>query len=97
MVYHCIHARQDVAKIRRLHIHQGNAVIVPEPLDRDLLDLDPEELHHDDIFRALDLTERADARRHFIASQERAQGQPTGNGIRVGIMLNENQQIFTVL
>ena len=96
MVYHRVHARQDVAKIRRLHVHQGNAVIVPELLGRDLLDLDPEELHHDDVFRALDLAERADTRRRLLR-QECAQGQPTGNSIRVRIVLNENQQIFTVL
>ena len=97
MVHHRVHPRQDVAKIWRLHVHQRNAVIVPEPLDRDLLDLDAEELHHDDVFRALDLAERADTRRRFIAPQERAQGQSTGNSIWVRIVLNENQQIFTVL
>ena len=70
---------------------------MPQLLNRDLFDLNAEELHHDDIFWTLDLAERPDARRGLVAPQERAQGQPTGNGIRVGIMLNENQQIFTVL
>ena len=97
MVHHRVHPRQDITKIRWLHVHQGNAVIVPELLGRDLLDLNPEELHHDDIFRALDLAERPDTRRCFIAPQERAQGQATGDSIRVRVMLNEDQEIFTVL
>ena len=60
--------RHIVTEIRRLHIHQGNTVIVCEVLRCDLLNFDFEETNHGHVFRPGDLAEGGNAGGTFVAT-----------------------------
>jgi hypothetical protein len=87
-------------KTLRLYVNgvdQGNAIVVAQLLHRDMLDLDAEQLDHRDIFGAGYLPEGTNRRGNFVPSQERSQGPCTGHRIRIGVMLNQNEEIVHLL
>ena len=81
-------------KVRRLQIDYGNPVELPDAGIRYFLNFDLQQLHHRDILRARDAAKRAERRRLPVAANHLAQSESAGNGVRIRIVLQQDQHRF---
>ena len=96
MVDHQVHAVDLAREIVRLHVHHRHAVEVGQVGGRDDLDLDVEQAHHPQVLGPGHAVERRDHRRLAGAAQHRPQGQPAGHGIRVRVVVQEDDHLVGV-
>ena len=83
--------RRGVREVWRLKIDNGNSIEFVHALFRDLLDLDLEQFDHRDIFRPCDASKGSQRCAPLVASKDLPQRQPAGDGIGVGIVLQQNK------
>ena len=86
-----IDVRQQARKIMRLDVHQRDLVEVLEVFGFQRLNLEIEQLHHAEIFGSRHRLETSDHRRLPRAFQHGAQGKAAGHGIRIRIVVRQDQ------
>jgi len=86
-----------LVEVRRLHVDEGQAGAVSVQLVmRDLVDLDIEQADHRNILRPCDAAECDNRRRRPVASQQLAQRQSAADGIRIGIVLQQDMDLLSL-
>src|SRR6267142_2733970 len=91
MIDHEIDFRGRVGQMRRLKIHNRDAIEVPKALLCYFLYLDFQQLHHRNILGTGDAAVGTQRRALLVAAQNLTQRQAASNGIGIGIVLKQDQ------
>ena len=91
MIDHQIDAIDLAAEIVRLHVDHRDAIEIGHVRSGHDLDMDVEEVHHPLVLGTRDPLERRNHRRLSVATQHVAQGQPAGERIGIGIVVQEDE------
>ena len=89
-------AIEQAAEVVRLHVDRRDAVEASKRRGRDLLDLDVEHVRHPQVLRPRHALHRADDRGRLGAAQQVAQRQAAGQRVRVGIVVEQDQDAVGV-
>ena len=96
MVDHQIRAIEQAAEVVRLHVDRRHPVVRLERGRRDMLDLDVEHVRHPEVLRPCHSLHGADDRGRFGPPQQVAKREPARQGIRVRIVVQEDQDAIGV-
>ena len=96
MVDDQVRAIEHAAEVVRLHVHGRDAIEPAERGRRDLLDVDVEHVRHAQVLRPRHPLHRADDRRRLGPAQQVAQRQAAGERVRIGVVVEENQNAVGV-
>ena len=80
----------------RLDVDGGDAIEVGEVGRAHRLDLDVEQVLHPDVLGPGDVLHGADDRRRLVAPQQGAQRQAAGHGVRIRIVVQQDQDAIRV-
>jgi hypothetical protein len=80
----------------RLDVHRRDAVETLERLGRDRLNLDVEQVGHPQVLGAGDALNGADDGRRLGAAQQVAQGQAARQGVRIRVVVQQNEDAVRV-
>ena len=87
---------EQSAEVVRLHVDRRDAIELRQRFRGQRLDLDVEEVGHAQVLRAGDAVEGSDDGRRLRAMQEVAEGEAAGEGVRIGIVVQEDQDAVRV-
>ena len=96
MVDHQVDAVDDAREVVRLDVDHRDALELGDLRRRDDLDVDVEQVHHPLVLRPRDAVQRADDGRLSGAVEQRAQREPAGQRVRVGIVVKQDQDAVGV-
>ena len=91
MIDHQVDAVEDVPEVVRLHIHGGDPRKAGDHLGRHRLHVNVEDVRHPQVLWARHTLKRAEDRRGLRTPQQVAQGQTAGHGIRIWVVVQQNQ------
>ena len=87
---------RPIREMRRLQIDDGDTAEILDCLLRHLFNLDFEQLHHRDVFRTCNTAERPERSALFVAPEDLAEREPARNRVGIGIILEQDQDVFRV-
>ena len=95
MVDDQIDAAEGLFEVGRLHVDQRETrAVFVQVVRGDAVDLNFQQIDHRQIFRPGHRSKGDDRRGRAVAAQELAQRQRTADGVRIGIMLQENMDLL---